>query len=285
MKMSARRAFVSLSKAIVPKRIRVAARKGFERGKFLYNVKGQFVRNRYNVYLMQRTGRLVLEVGYGGLGDHLTYSSLPRLLTQQRNIRVLVSTRSVRRSPEIMEFVWGRNPYVTFTSVRGYPHLGEGDRRCSNLNEMMEGYFGLQGKGLPEVYYVPKCIPSLEKRYLVDATHGPAGLSNGYETEDFEETYVEFLRKEVKDFVLIQVGHTYANLHLQERLLQEFKPDTIAVNYLTEMADLLYSCRMSFLLYTGSASLAAAILKPAKVICRRRSNPYFVYATNEYIDI
>jgi len=285
MKMSVGRAFVNLSKAIAPKRIRVAIRTGFERGKFLYNVKGQFVRNRYNVYSMKRKGRLVLEVGHGGLGDHLIYSSLPRLLDQQRNISTLVSTRSARRRPEIMEFVWGKNPNVTFTSARGYTHLGEGDRRCSNLNEMMEGYFGLQGEGLPEVYYVPQCIPGLEQRSLVDATHGPAGLPNGYETEDFEEAYVEFLRKEVKDFVLIQLGHTYANLHLQERLLQEFKPDTIAVNCLTEMADALYSCRMSFLLYSGSGSLAAAIRKPAKVICRRRSNPYFVYATNEYIDI
>jgi len=283
--MSVGRAFISLGKAIVPKRIRAAVRKGFERGKFLYNAKGRFVRNRYNVYVMQRTGRLVLKVGYGGLGDHLIYSSLPRLLAQQRNIRALVSTRSARRSPEIMEFVWGRNPYVAFTSARGYRYLGEGDRRCSNLNEMMEGYFGLQGEGLPEIYYAPKCIPEIEGRYIVDATYGPSGFANGYEDQDFEESYIEFLRKEAKDFVLIKLGRTYANLRLQERVLQVFKPDTITVNHLSEMADALYSCRMSFLLYTGSASLAAAIRKPSKVICRRRSNPYFVYATNEYIDI
>jgi hypothetical protein len=57
---------------------------------------------------------LVIHVKYGGLGDHLFYSHLPRIAkeTGAYDDRVLVSNYSEYRHPEYKELIWDLNPFV-----------------------------------------------------------------------------------------------------------------------------------------------------------------------------
>jgi len=55
----------------------------------------------------------VIEVKYGGLGDHLFYSHLPRIAKQTGKYdRVYVSNHSTFRNPEYRKLIWECNPYV-----------------------------------------------------------------------------------------------------------------------------------------------------------------------------
>ena len=69
---------------------------------------------------VEREKRLVIQIPFGGLGDHLAYSSLPELLWQQKRIKTFISLRSVFRSEAIRDFVWGLNPFVEFTHEKGW---------------------------------------------------------------------------------------------------------------------------------------------------------------------
>src|SRR5947207_11662287 len=57
--------------------------------------------------------RLILQIKFGGLGDHLFFSHLPRIAKQRGECaEVYISNRSCFRSPEYKELIWKLNPFV-----------------------------------------------------------------------------------------------------------------------------------------------------------------------------
>ena len=57
--------------------------------------------------------RLILQIKFGGLGDHLFYSHLPRIAKQSGECTgVYISNHSSFRSPEYKELIWKLNPFV-----------------------------------------------------------------------------------------------------------------------------------------------------------------------------
>lgn len=69
--------------------------------------------------------KFVFRVDHGGLGDHLFFTPLPRLLKEKGFARkVFISSDSPFRNNQIFDFVWASNPYldgisgdpVTFTT-------------------------------------------------------------------------------------------------------------------------------------------------------------------------
>ena len=91
---------------------------------------------------------IIIEVKYGGLGDHLFYSHIPKL-AKERGHKVFVSTRSVFRNPEYMDLIWKRNKYVTgVTDLPGTGCLESlGDiREDENLLGAISRSVGIEGE-------------------------------------------------------------------------------------------------------------------------------------------
>lgn len=118
--------------------------------------------------------KLVLEIPYGGLGDHLFHSHLPRVAKEIGGYdKVYISSKSLFRHPDNKLLVWELNPFVDgFVDEEGescdLDSLVKkvGPNSSTNLLDEVMFAFGFDnGKrwNEPEVYYEPKFIPEFHK--------------------------------------------------------------------------------------------------------------------------
>ena len=68
--------------------------------------------------------RIVLNPGWGGLGDALQYSTLPEQFWKQKGQNTYLYEGYKTRNSEIYDLVWARNPYVLGQSS-GRPNAGD----------------------------------------------------------------------------------------------------------------------------------------------------------------
>jgi len=236
------------------------------------------------VQQVARTGRLVIQVPFGGLGDHLAYSSLPELLWEQKRIKTFISNKSIFRSAAIRDFVWGLNPYVEFTDEKGWFTYQASEHNFSTLDEYLQSLFGLKAQGCPKIYYKPKVIEQVKAKVIVDPSFGPAGKANKYYEPEFRRRYIEYL-KNIGDFVLITHQHGHIEDELQRQIKSVFNPPCYTVSTIEALADVLFSASERYLMYSGAASLAAAMGLPSTVLCSRKAVPTFQYRINNYVDL
>jgi len=188
-------------------------------------------------------------IPYGGLGDSLFYSPLPRLLKQSGVSKVNVHCLEAFRSVDIMNIVWGMNPYVD--SVNDRAHLSERkipQNICNNskLNLLAKTAipYGIyvSDELKPELYYSPRKIGDLAGKILVDLN------------------YVSFVgvfsKKAVLEFLKNKKELVFVNR-------PEWVPDTLGENFqpdnLKQYADMISSSE-SFICFTsGGATLADAL--------------------------
>src|SRR5262249_22935534 len=122
---------------------------------------------------MSSTNTLVIEIKYGGLGDHLFYSHIPRIAKEHGSFkRVEISNSSEYRDQDYKELVWARNPYIDgFSDARGISiEFGHVDAGYNLLDTVMLG-FGLDdGKRYhePELYAQPLLRDDLAGRSIYD---------------------------------------------------------------------------------------------------------------------
>src|SRR5271170_4999924 len=91
--------------------------------------------------------QLNIKINYGGLGDHLFLSPIPRIAKEQGKYeKVLVSNKSIFRHSDYKKLVWEMNPYVDgFTDEDGTDVEDvkmEGEENLNLLDKLMFG-FGL----------------------------------------------------------------------------------------------------------------------------------------------
>ncbi len=232
-----------------------------------------------------REKRLVIQIPFGGLGDHLIYSSLPELLWKQKGIKTFISNKSIFRSEAIRDFVWGRNPYIEFTGEKGWFIHQPLKHNFATLDEYLQKLFNLQGSGCPKVYYRPNLVEQLKEKTIVDPSYGAAGKANGYYERDFHKRFVEYLKSNVNEFILLAHRHSKTRNPLEELVKRTFNPDCYNIFTIEELADVLFSARKRYLLYSGAASVSAALGMPSIVLCNRKAVPNFQYKVNEHIDL
>ena len=120
---------------------------------------------------------IIIEQPWGGLGDNLQYSTLPKLYSELGH-NVYISSRNAYRNPEIYKLVWELNPYVKGISdlpvnAGAITYFNNTWKNITNnpiknmelshkLNNGTEEY--------PEIYYTPKYISELENSILFDTT-------------------------------------------------------------------------------------------------------------------
>jgi len=235
--------------------------------------------------------KIIISPYYGGLGDHLSYSTLPEEFFKQKGTKVYISNYANYRNNEIYELLWKYNPYVigrikkknTFDDARLFKKY--------NIIQNIERIHKLKiNNKYPKIYYRPK-NKNLKKIFVVDIS----SVTLSYSSEELEIIYKEInrLRKKFKDFKFASVKfnkiivkkkkisflkklkffiknkkiygkiepdsrgmYSYLNKHFYYpmKLDQEIK-----VNSIFEYCDLISSCSGFVSLHSGQSHLSSAI--------------------------
>lgn len=188
---------------------------------------------------------------HNGFGDSLQFSTLPEYLTSLGHEVNLYTGPDVMpfRNNEIKKLVWDYNPYIKGESkvrwnigdIPGKPY----ENTTGDFIKNWETAFGLEPKSsLPKIYFRPKLITGID---------GIIDLS--YNTLKYNEDWVkEIVRKLMKKGKYVQlVSDKQFNPITIEGL------QTIKVESIFHLCDLVYSCSKLITLNSGTHSLAAAI--------------------------
>ena len=219
----------------------------------------------------------VIKVKYGGLGDHLLYSHLPRIAKTVGGYRkVYISNRSEYRHTDYRKLVWQLNPFVD--------GFCDEDSQCptvmtiapgTNFLDMMMLELGLDdGKRFhePEIFYRPKFIPQLAEKRVFD----PNFASNA---------------GAISNTKLIRYLNESGGVDMQMRArdksygVQGGIP-ILEANDVFQYCDIITSCGSFFCLTSGGATLAAALRKQATVLYGYGVNQWFHHSRqHKYVDV
>lgn len=202
---------------------------------------------------------LVLDIEFGGLGDCLSLTSLPRLLKEQHGVDFYLSERSkaVFRHQDIARLCFELNPYFKGYRDEGEirirkfvhtysPRLFFTDRTDQTLVAELEREFSLKGQGLPEIYYEPRPIPGYETTLLCDLNWFSGekwGLYND----------PALVQEEIERWVSINPDHTVEYVMPGQQDIFTY-------------ADKVQACGKFLCYFSGGNMLAVALKKPATVI-------------------
>lgn len=210
--------------------------------------------------------KFIIEQPWGGLGDNLQFSTIPRILSEH-GYEVFVSSRNRYRNPEIKDLVWGRNPHISGIDVDPMDLWSDGAVMVDclkNLPDLKEGWKGSivnrweelittsligEGKkssGIPEVYYTPKEVDR-EDYIVVDLT---ATSTNG------EYNLNEYLKIiEERRFCDIVVPK-FSKLPDVEPIIPESCDEVVQVDSIYDYIDLISSSKYFYTSFAGANSLA-----------------------------
>ena len=234
----------------------------------------------------------IIYVSNGGLGDNLSFSTLPEEFSKQNKEKTFVHLDSKFRNKEIYDLVWRCNPFVKGKSQKkanagssllnliNYP-------KNFNVIQNVEFFHNLNVKNkYPKVYYKPKKIKNLKKVFLVDIS----GISISYTKKEIctIQKIIERLKKKYKN-------NTFLNVQFKNKITSEkklsfidkvkfvikinFMPNSILsfghqdkhnyykqkldgnilVNSIFDYCDFMYSCSGMITLHHGQSHLSAAI--------------------------
>src|ERR1035437_5148138 len=126
---------------------------------------------------IKKEKNLILQIKYGGLGDHLFYSHIPRIAKETGKYdRVFVSNLSEFRHPDYKKLVWEKNPYLDgFTDESGVERLVviEETTDTNILDNVMLGLGLDDGKRFhdPELYFQPEYKKELVNKSVYDPNY------------------------------------------------------------------------------------------------------------------
>jgi hypothetical protein len=230
--------------------------------KNLYNYwnEGSLYRAHYEAISdIKRRKILILDLEFGGLGDCLSYSTLPRQLKEKFDIDFYLSERSrtVIRNPDFARIVFEMNPYFKgyHTGPSFFPRVflrdaswftiltGRGGR---NAVAEIERQFGLTGTGNPELPVKLEKIHGYEKVLLCDQNWHTGKKLGLYNDPTLLENVLAEWRARGEDYRI-----EYANPNSQD---------------LFTYIQTLYSCGQFVCFLSGGNSLAAALGTAATVV-------------------
>lgn len=222
---------------------------------------------------------LVIKIGWGGLGDHLLYTPIPKLAKEKYDYdKVYISNHSSYRYPGIKELVWGYNPYVDgFSDKDGELPAFDRVQEDRNILDELILFCGLPDDGIrfrePIIYYKPKIISHLENAVIFDPNFITLkGHPSGAIVEDY------FKRENI---IITHQMRLLRKKNSSIRCSQE-----ISSKSLEHFCDIIYSCKRVFCLVSGSAALAASIGKSVTAFYVDGANLMFNFSKlHKYINI
>ena len=199
---------------------------------------------------------LTIKIYYGGLGDHLLHSHLPKLAKQKFEYdKVFISNYSNYNNPNTKMLVWEYNPFIDgFNNEdHDYPKFGSVPPGA-NILDGVSMFYGLDdGERYrePEIYYRPRIIPEMLNAVVFEPNH-----SNAYGIPTIEQ-YEEYFKMNN-----INITHQMKLLHGSTKSIRT----EITPSGLEELCDVIYSCKLLYCFTSGIATLSAALCKPTTVL-------------------
>lgn len=232
---------------------------------------------------------LIIKVEYGGLGDHLFFSHIPRIAKLgntnggggDKYDRVFIHESSPFRNNDYKRLIWEQNPYVDgFTDTPPTPRKDITDTfslSCNLLDNLMLSYGLDDGRRLhePEIYYTPKFREEYNK-----VIFDPNWISNSGDTFDLADVVTYFHHNNIHiDAVMADLGNSRV---FDNRVDSEI----IRTETIWDFCDLIYSAKAMYCFVTGTATLAAALNKPINVFVGRSVGYMFMHsALHSYIPL
>lgn len=230
------------------------------------------------VPLLRLKNSLVLHIKFGGLGDHLFYSHLPRVAKETGRYKyVYISNHSALRNNEILRLVWENNPYIDGICDEPclYPEVQRVREGCNFLDELMLLYDMDDGLRYhdPEIYYDPKIKPELAGKIIYD----PNYISNaGSLTPETINEY--FINNKIHIDLQMELRNRSIPLHNCDKWLDS--------KSLEDFCDIIYSCKQLYCLVTGTATLSSALNRSATVLYGNGVGKWFLHSKrNKYVEI
>lgn len=238
----------------------------------LFNEQGK----RRNYYCLiekiKKNKKIVLDIQYGGLGDWLVFTSLPRLLKEAYDIDFFLSRESVvlLRNPDTYKMCFEMNPYYkglsddkdvfTLEYFASEKKLWDflTDLAGENITERLERQFGCEGKGVPEIYYKPQQLKEYYNTILVDKNYiSGKKLGWRYHEESFDREIKKAIAKNPKERRVVYVDTSKQNLF--------------------QYVDMIYSSAHFITVLSGGAALATCFGKSFTALL-----PYNVFGGSVY---
>ena len=208
---------------------------------------------------MPETKEVVIYQPWGGLGDNLAHTPIPRLCAEN-GYKCFLSKHNVYRNKEIYDLLYkdldtieGELDIIT-TDWKNYKSKEE--KNWNHIRSIQVGYgFEKAPYYYPFICYTPKYIDSLKNTTLVDLAgyHCYDNYSQYYNKDNLLYTSnVAIDHKKLKNLVTIEKTH-YKNIDI--KLTEE----TYKINSLFDYADALFSCENFLCIDSGPGNLACAI--------------------------
>lgn len=213
--------------------------------------------------------KIIISQSFGGLGDNLQFTTLPKLFND-RGYEIYISSNNAVRNAEIFDLVWGMNPYVK--GVINENELATDDFILVGANmqcrwpvaeknyyfmHRIEIAHGHNPTNLyPIIYYSPNKINEFSSYTVIDIT----GESQAFELK-FQE-----LRRHINNYISdnninpydVRVVH-FKRINKSENIKYFSEYSTIEINNIQEYCDVLYSCKYYLTSNSGAHNLASAV--------------------------
>ena len=226
---------------------------------------------------------LIIKIEYGGLGDHLFFSHIPRIAKETHVYdKVYVSLSSEYRNPYYKKFIWECNPYIDGFSNALETKRVEVDIDYSVMNlldSIMLSYGIDDGKRYhePEVYYKPKFKEEYNK-----VIYDPNWVSNAGDCFTLSDIDNYFNNNNIKlDAVMKDLGKKSLFDYISNT-----KIDIIETKTIEDFCDLIYSAKRFYCFASGGATLSSALGVSSNVIYGNNLKRIFCHSRiNNYIYI
>lgn len=221
---------------------------------------------------------LLLQIKYGGLGDHLFYSHIPRIAKECGYKKVYISNQSDYRNPIYKKIVWECNPYVDgfIDGIGEYPEFAEVPEGMNLLDRIMIE-LDLDDKKRfhdPELYYKPEIRPELKDKTIYD----PNYVSNAGDIIKAKK-----IEKYLQDHN-IKIDY---QMKLRDKSIPiKATKNILAAKDLEDFVSIVASCKRMYCLASGTATLSSALKKNSIVFYSTNLKPMFLHSKmHNYVKI
>ena len=208
---------------------------------------------------------------WGGLGDQLAYSNLPRLYAEKGS-KFYVSYLNYSRNKEITDLVWRGNKFVENVSSFKLPNVGyimfnknQVVNNEYNAIQIINALHGFEpGNGFPDIYIDEQ---KYEKYKFLNVADLNAISLQHTQPRKYDLEYLDSLEEELNTskFKILEFPKIYKK--------EESNNRRISINSLDSLIATLLSTENFHCLNSGSHTLAATLKHyfgyPKKIICYR----------------
>jgi hypothetical protein len=203
----------------------------------------------------------ILYVNWGGLGDHLAFSTLPEIFSKL-GYEFYISDKSIFRDPKVYDFIWGSNPYVkgitSETANCGHiENWGVSEpvafEHQHSTHKNIERIYGVDNNNTyPKIYYKPKKIKEIEDYILIDL--------NSFSIREYPiDNIKSHLLKYKGQKILVILTNTYASLVVDNNFFNELNVEFITTQDIFHYTDLIFSCKKFICLWSGSSVVSSTV--------------------------